>query len=387
MTSLGTFDLVDGDLAKITDIAAVTLTAVHRAGQVRRARLPSLTGRSRSAVAEAVAELERVGLIEQGAPIASRRVGRPSPTIRGTDAFLAAAVNPDTDGLHLSLYTIGGTVVRRWFEPSETMLSPQGTVETVSRLLDRAMQDRPDSRLVGMCAAIPGWVNKELQRVESAPHLGWGEVPLAEMLESATGVPTSLVYDAIAGLAAERLWGSARATENAVYFYGGPGGIGAAALVDGHLLSGARGHAVRLGHLIVATSGPKCTCGAVGCLTSLVSAPQIESALRNRVSSDRGDDPFEATYYYVARALRLAVHTFDPELVILGGFFATLLNEDRLRLENALRATGSVESDSFPVLVTPQLGGDHVLAGASHFAFTDLLADPTFVHSPADHTH
>src|SRR4029079_4651923 len=44
---------------------------------------------------------------------------------------------------------------------------------------------------------------------------------------------------------------------------GGGGGI----VVEGRLFHGASGNAGHIGHSIVAEDGPRCECGAVGCLT------------------------------------------------------------------------------------------------------------------------
>lgn len=367
--------------------AAAILSVLHERGQVSRSQVVQRTGRSRSSIADAVAELEAVGLVRQLPPSDSRRTGRPSMRLEPTERALVAAVNPDIDGIRVGLYTLDGTLLEESFARSSSNVSPEAATATVTRRIDDLKPRYPDSTVIGVCAAIPGWVDKSARHVERAPHLGWHEVSFADQLEAATGLPSRLVYDAVAGLAAEYLWGCARRMADVVYLYGGPGGIGAAALVDGRLLAGHRGHAGRLGHLIVAEDGPKCSCGNVGCLTSLVSAPKVGAALdrgRGREATrtpvslrlSSSDDPTELMYIYVARALRLIGHVYDPSLIIMGGFFGLLLEHDRVLLETLLRGPAGATNDPIPSLVRPSLGDRHVLAGASHFALQDLLTDP-----------
>jgi glucokinase len=63
-------------------------------------------------------------------------------------------------------------------------------------------------------------------------------------------------------------------------------GVGGGVVVNGQLLPGASGNAGHIGHVIVAARGPRCECGAIGCLTPYASGTGI--AARAVVALDHG---------------------------------------------------------------------------------------------------
>ena len=73
---------------------AAVLTRVHRGGPASRAILTAEIGLNRSTIGAPVAELEGLGLVEEGNAPATRRVGRPSPVVRPHPRPAVVAVNP-----------------------------------------------------------------------------------------------------------------------------------------------------------------------------------------------------------------------------------------------------------------------------------------------------
>ena len=114
-------------------------------------------------------------------------------------------------------------------------------------------------------------------------------------------------------------------------------------------MMGANGMAGELGHMSVATGGPPCQCGNVGCLERLASGTAIAdtaremltkggpSVIRDLVSGDiarvssatvfeaaeRGDAPAREILEGVAQSLGAGLvnvlHIFNPDVIILGG--------------------------------------------------------------------
>jgi len=70
---------------------ATILDFVHHGRAASRAELTALTGLNRSTIAALVAELEATGLLREGEPIASSRVGRP-----GCSPIHAPSLSPST---------------------------------------------------------------------------------------------------------------------------------------------------------------------------------------------------------------------------------------------------------------------------------------------------
>ncbi|MGJ6969486.1 ROK family protein [Streptosporangium sp. G11] len=363
---------------------------VHRERQVSRAAITHQTGLSRSGVATLVGELEQTGIVTQSVGEERSGVGRPSPVVVPTDRFLAAAVNPDVTGVRVALVGLGGRVIDQRFCPTDQVPTPREAAAITADALGELCRSQPHSTVVGICAAIPGRVDKTGATVRFAPHLRWANVDFSALLTENTGLRARVAFDAKVGLRAETLWGRAQRCRDVVSLYGGPGGIGAAALVDGRLIEGSAGGAARLGHLLVASDGPPCVCGNIGCLTTMVSHHHLAAALglsqvsvadlRAAVLAETSPallSFLDRQVEYLATALRQAVWAYDPEMIMLGGFFEILLEIGRERLESACFASGLGTLREPPTLTTPGLGADQLLVGAATEAFTPLLDDPS----------
>ncbi|TYB56981.1 ROK family protein [Nonomuraea sp. PA05] len=368
---------------------ATVLGIVHRRRRASRAEITQRTGLSRSSVGTLVADLEQAGIVTQSVGEERSGVGRPSPTVSLTGRYLAAAVNPDVTGVRVALVDLGGRVVDQQFHATREAPTPHEAAHLTATALADLSQGRPGSTVVGICAAIPGRVDKTGTTVRFAPHLRWADVGFGALLSEYTGLTGRVAFDAKVGLRAETLWGRAQTARDVVSFYGGPGGIGAAALVDGRLIDGSAGGAARLGHLMVATDGPTCVCGNIGCLTTLVSHHHLAAAYglgqvslaELRAAVLRETAPALRSFLdrqvgYLATALRMSAWAYDPELIMLGGFFEILLEAGRETLESAFSGGTLGPLGGPPALTVPALGADQLLAGAATEAFSPLLHDP-----------
>ncbi|MGN6408908.1 MAG: ROK family transcriptional regulator, partial [Curtobacterium sp.] len=319
--------------------AARVLRLVHEEGPITRAEITRRTGLNRSTTLALVGELVDRGLLHEDLPAAGAPgtgVGRPSPVVRAAPDVVAASVTIEVDAVSVALVGLDGTVRSRLVEPQQRPPTPAEAVETVAALLDRVRPtgpSRPGSlRLVGIGVAVPGTVRVEDGTVQDAPHLGWTDAPLAGPLAERTGLPVRAANDANLGAWAERLAGSGRGVDDLVYLNGGASGIGGGVITAGRPLSGADGYAGELGHTFVAANGIRCHCGAVGCLeteasrdalaTAAGTAPDDLVALAAALAEGRPavERVVDRQVTALATALRNAIHTVNPSVVVLGGF-------------------------------------------------------------------
>lgn len=364
------------------------VSVLHRDGATTRSQITRATGLARSSVASLVEELESAGVVTQRFDDHLGAKGRPSALVAATDRYLGVGVNTDVDGVHVAFVSLDGRVVDEAHAASSGVPTPEEAAALVGELVQHLHQRHGDAVVVGLCAAIPGRVTKDKSVVVNAPHLRWRNAPFARLLQEATDVPAVLAFDSQVGLHAETLWGAARGTDDIVSFYGGPGGIGAAAMVDGHILDGRSGAAARLGHVTVANDGPTCICGSVGCLTTVVSQHQLASVFGARDGSlqrvreaVQADSSAAFTRFlrrqadYLGVALRAATFAYDPQVILLGGFFGILLDHDREHLEGAVSAN-LMSSGEPPTLRAPALGEQQLVIGAGAVAFGAFITDP-----------
>jgi glucokinase len=193
---------------------------------------------------------------------------------------------------------------------------------------------------------------------------GWRDFPLRARLAAAYGLPVVVDNDAKAMALGEHWRG---AGQGARYLLGMvvSTGVGGGIVVDGRLLHGAQGNAGHIGHVVVAPSGPRCACGARGCIEAVASGPSIvraaQAALRRGTPSEladaapltaetvaaaarAGDSLAMALFVRAGRALGRGIASaaalVDLDRVVIGGGVsqAGSLLFDPLRAELARRA-------------------------------------------------
>ncbi|MGD8169517.1 ROK family protein [Herbiconiux sp. P16] len=390
-----------GSELRRTNLSAV-LTLVHSRGSVTRAELTRETGLNRSTVGALVGELVGLRLVRES-EAAARQVGRPSLLIEPERGTVALAVHPAPDAVTIGLVGLGGHVIKRIRYRTTQVPRPEEVVNIVTAVV-AGMRSELDASYstVGVGLAVPGLVRAGNGVVEAAPNLGWLAEPLAERLEQALGLPVFAAGDAAAGALGESAFGAARGVRNAVFLTGGAGGLSAAVIGDGTLLTGADGFAGALGHILVNSDGVLCRCGARGCLDTEVSLEALLDELGVAAGADpegalraRRDDPSVVAVVHrqldrLAVAARTAVNLFDPELVVLGGYLGALHEFAPERLpaalgRSAMRSAGAgpgvgagsgVGAGDGVRIVRASLGDDLLVVGAAQLALSRVLRDP-----------
>ncbi|GAA2072523.1 ROK family transcriptional regulator [Pseudolysinimonas kribbensis] len=367
---------------------AAVLRLVHREGPVPRAWITAQTGLNRSTVGGLVSDLAARGLVREAAPEATNRVGRPSPVVAADPRLVVVAVNPEVDAITTAVVGLGARVEAH--ERHELGHVP--TPEETAALAARVVAGIPGRRVAGVGLAVPGLVSEADGVVRWAPHLGWTDAPLRDLVERATARPVAVGNDATLGALAEHLFGAGRGVDDLLYLNGGASGIGGGIIVGGAPLGGHGGFAGELGQSPAGFVDPADRTSARGVLEEEVgrdgllaalglpsaTEPELAAAL---LATDRADirDELARQRRVLAASLATAVNVLDPELIVLGGYLATLLESD----PDGLRR--HVEELAVPVaaggvrLAAAGLGDDRLLVGAAEHALGAVLADPTSV--------
>lgn len=381
---------------------AVVLNLAHVQGRLSRAEVTRATGLNRSTVAGLVGELVELGLVEEQEPGMTHHAGRPSPIIVPREDVVAIAVNPEVDAVTIGLVSLSGKVLKRIRYDTARVPSPDEVVNIVKAVV-AGMRGELDSsfRTVGVGVAVPGLVRAHDGEVILAPHLGWRNVPLSAMLNTALELPVLVANDASTGLIAEGTFGAGREVRDHIYLNGGASGIGGGISVGGAPLTGANGFAGEIGHALVNSSGGECHCGRRGCLeTEVRQAPllaalklgstdieKLDSTLLAQFQRNGGPDPELAALVhhqvdFLAEALSSVVNIFNPELIILGGFLGTLYATDPARMEEAVAAKAMHGPREDVRFARASMGLDLLLVGAAQQAFAAVLADPASFAEP-----
>jgi glucokinase len=225
--------------------------------------------------------------------------------------------------------------------PTPTRGDARDVLNALGATLDDATREAgiATRSLAGVGLGTPGAVDARRGTVVNAGNLpGFGEVvPLAAMLESATGVNVQLGNDVGVALDAEARLGIGREFPSFVGVWWGTG-VGGGVVLDGQRWLG-RGAAGEIGHTVVVRDGAICPCGRRGCLEAYAGRRAME--LRVRKLAERGVSTilFEVmekrqrdrlTSGVWARALekrdRLALRTIERAIAALGAACASSVN-------------------------------------------------------------
>ncbi|MCL3776720.1 ROK family transcriptional regulator [Actinomyces sp. 186855] len=315
-------------------LGARALLCLVSAGPMSRAELGRRLGLSAATTTRTVRPLIEANLIEERPPQETAGPGRPVRQLAVVErSATVVGVKLTDDTLHAVLTDPLGQVLAYETRPL-TRTDATGVTaliaSVVAQLAGRSGR-RPEAIGISLGAAVVG-----RRTVVVASFLGWRDVPLADMVLDATGLPCTVANDVRAFAYAEAWFGAGLGRDPFALVTLGAG-IGCGMVVAGEVVSGARGTAGSVGHLPVDPSGPRCEIGHPGCARALASTSGILNAAAEHLGCQaqdltldallspqmRQDDGVVAILRRAALAAGTIVGTLiayvDPELVIVSG--------------------------------------------------------------------
>lgn len=305
-----------------------------------------------------------------------------------------------TDGLIVAV-DLGGTqtraalldthlnILRRDVRPTLTT-SADTVVEAVLASV-KAVWPTDGTPVLGIGLGSPGPLDPFNGVILTPPNLPMRGYPLRDVLHQALNVPVTVGNDANAAGLAEYVLGAGRGTQNMIFLTVSTG-VGGGIIVDGKLLSGAKGLAGEPGVLLMAVDPSD-----VRMFETLVSGPHISRMAREAIGTGResslskvgdfdtrdvgaaaaaGDALAHEIIERAAALLGIGIvnllHLFNPERLVIGGGVTKLGAQLFDPMWAAIRKHVSTPAylDGFEI-VPAGLGGDTGLIGAAIFALTD----------------
>jgi glucokinase len=249
------------------------------------------------------------------------------------------------DGLHAIGLDLGGTNLKAGLVASDGQLScfssrparaasgPSGPVDAMREAIGDLRRSTPEA-IVALGLGCPGAIDpvsgRLVDRTAHLPH--WDSFPVREAVASLFAGPVVVGNDASLAALAEHRLGAARGARLSLTVTVGTG-IGCGVVDGGRVLQGARGGVGEIGHLPLDGRVP-CPCGVPGCVEPECSGEGLAARAREAGLDVAGA---EQVYAFAAagekRALALverqadrlgatiavAVHLFDPDVVVIGG--------------------------------------------------------------------
>ena len=226
----------------------------------------------------------------------------------------------------------------------------EGFLETIGQAIEEAGLTPADITTVGIGA--PGGVDRKRGMWGGSTTIRLGmRVSLTDMVKERFGIRAFIDNDGNVAALGEMRFGAGADVLDMIYITLGSG-VGGAVIIDGHIHYGRGRIAGEIGHMIVQKDGPRCGCGAHGCLEALASATALIREAQNALQTGEptlirelvGGDPTRLNGEIIAHAaqqgdevalrilreageaLGVAIYSLamilGPEVIIIGGAVA-----------------------------------------------------------------
>ncbi len=289
-------------------------------------------------------------------------------------------------GGHVLGIDVGGTAIKLGrFNPQGECLA-QVSVPTpqpplppavVAQIVAAIPRVDPDKMAIALGVGTPGPSDAQGRIARIAFNLeGWVDVPLADMLEAQTGLPTIVANDGNCAGVGEAWLGAGQTYQNFILLTLGTG-VGGAIILKGELFLGPQGTAGELGLVTLNPDGPPCNSGNRGSLEQYASATAIQrqagkSPEELAIAADRGEPEAIAFWQAYGRTLGAGLagltYILAPEAILLGGGVAASFEHFYPSLEAELFERVLPCSRSGLVIRPATLGNQAGMIGAAKLA-------------------
>jgi predicted NBD/HSP70 family sugar kinase len=326
------------------------LWQVFLSGPLTRQEIGAQAGLSPATVSNLVADLAGEGVIGE-VGLEDSNGGRPRGLLQvNPDYGYVIGVDVGETAFLVELFDLGLRLRARHRSVSDTTDPADAVAHIAAGIKSVIEQAGVASRSVlGIGVAAPGLVERgnvepglaEQGAVVHGQSAGWDAVPLERMLRDLVALPVLVDNGANTLGQAEKWFGAARGTGDAIIILLGLG-VGTCVVSNGQVYRGATSSAGEWGHTAIVAGGRTCRCGAKGCLEAYVGA----AALAGRYA-ELGGEPAATLEETIARLLVSGapaagqvrqelvsylgvgianlVNLFNPERVVVGGWLGQAL--------------------------------------------------------------
>ncbi|MFQ5680943.1 MAG: ROK family protein [Candidatus Omnitrophota bacterium] len=275
------------------------------------------------------------------------------------------------DALHIK-----GRVV----SPTKKIINRERLLDFLSCAVDDLLSGRGLKRrdVCGIGMGLPGPVDARKGIVYYLPNIrGWRDVALAAVIKKRIGISARIDNDVNLITLGELYRGAGRGAGNMVCLTLGTG-VGGGIVVGGSLYRGSSFSAGEIGHIPLSSRGPKCGCGARGCLESYVGNARIIRKARKiwrdidlpglSQKAVVGDIKAIAVWRDIGEHLGLAlcgvVNFFNPDRIVIGGGVSAAGETLFSVVRDVIRKRAMSPAKDRVKIVRARLGDDAGLIGA-----------------------
>ncbi len=286
---------------------------------------------------------------------------------------------------------VGGTAVKSAIVNKDgtlcdIRLSPSGSIGasdlTQSAISVIKQYDGFDVVAVSMTGQIDNKTQKTLASF-NGKELERACFPVGELLREAAECPVFVLNDANAAALAEALYGAGKNHADFLCLTYGTG-VGGGIIQNGRLLTGRRGVAGEMGHIVTHVGGRPCNCGRRGCYQQYASTtalvreaqklcPELKNAkelFENLKNEPRLQGVVDDWVKEIVEGLCSLAYTFDPTCFVLGG--GVMERDDVLQTVREQFKKRIMPSFSDIEIKKAELGNTAGMVGIAAYATSEL---------------
>lgn len=293
-----------------------------------------------------------------------------------------------------------GQVMSRARAKTKAWRDDEGVFQTIAQTGRLAVEQAGIelSRLRAVGIGAPGPLDPDTGYIIESSNMKFKNFPLGPRLAEVFKCPAVVDNDVNAGTYGEFRKGAARGASEVLGMFVGTG-IGGGLIINGSLYHGASKNAGEVGHIVVKAGGPRCGCGARGCLEAFASRTAMTRDIRRgiergektvaqdllkketdslsgndlRKAYDAGDELVIKTLHRAAKFIGIGigslVNVLAPEIVVLGGGVIEAMTDDFIeRIDRSTRRVAVDFATKDLKIVRAELGDDAGVIGAAMLA-------------------
>jgi predicted NBD/HSP70 family sugar kinase len=355
-----------------------------------RADLSGAVGLTKSTVSQLVRELIDEGWLVERDVVATGDLGRrPTPLFIDPGRLLLLGAEVGVESVRVVATSLTGEVHASAVAAYGASKSAKACIGTLATALlkVRKQLDAARHRFIGIGIGLPGGVDETHGFLHFAPNLAWENVPVGELLAdrlagtSLAGIPLFLQNEADVAALGELEFSPARSVNPLLYLSINQG-VGAGVVVGDRLLTGARGFAGEVGHMVLQMNGPLCSCGRRGCAEALIGpramlqgqgeepAANPLAEIRRRLAASDADTlrAVRKAGAYLGILLQNLASAYDPGCIVLGGAVVDLGDVFLQPALHSFEEFLAAANHTPPLVQTSRFGKDAVAVGAAALA-------------------
>jgi N-acetylglucosamine repressor len=315
----------------------IVLNYVREREPISRAEIARETELQRSTISAIVEGLTTEGLIEEVGEGESTGGRRPTLLRIRTAGAMAIGVAITPTMTTVATSDLAGRVIQEQTFPTDP--DPEKTLEQLIDLV-REFSAKSSGSIESMGVSLPGLVDPSTGTAIYVPYFKWRDLPLAQIISSATGLPVTIDNDANAVALAELWFGRPEVCDARDFIMVLVAeGVGTGIIFDGQVYRGERGAAGEFGHMIVGSRAPvPCSCGNYDCWEAFSSERATIARYLNSIGIEQSSvvdfknlidlalagerharGALVETAHYLGIGISNLIVGFSPEAVVVGG--------------------------------------------------------------------